>query len=171
MMRTASLLRGTIAASAFAAAVALNATVAAAAPAVAPAALQNQLAEKPTTDNLVTQVRGGRGHHGGGGHWRGGGGRGHWRGGGGGRYWRGGGWGGYGGYYYRPRYRNYYYPYYGYYYPPVVSYYYTRPYRYRRYWARDAIERCADRFRSFNRRTGTYITYGGVERLCPYLRY
>ncbi|SDO06044.1 BA14K-like protein [Filomicrobium insigne] len=33
-----------------------------------------------------------------------------------------------------------------------------------------AIERCEDRFRSFDRRTGTYTTYGGETRVCPYLR-
>lgn len=33
-----------------------------------------------------------------------------------------------------------------------------------------AIERCEARFRSFDRRTGTYTTYGGETRLCPYLR-
>jgi hypothetical protein len=33
-----------------------------------------------------------------------------------------------------------------------------------------AMDRCAARFRSFDRRTGTYITYGGEVRICPYLR-
>lgn len=33
-----------------------------------------------------------------------------------------------------------------------------------------AVERCEDRFRSFDRRTGTYTTYGGDTRVCPYLR-
>jgi BA14K-like protein len=30
-------------------------------------------------------------------------------------------------------------------------------------------ERCAATFRSFNPNTGTYVTYGGEERVCPYL--
>jgi hypothetical protein len=34
----------------------------------------------------------------------------------------------------------------------------------------DAVARCAARFRSFNPRTGTYVTYGGETKLCPYLR-
>jgi hypothetical protein len=29
---------------------------------------------------------------------------------------------------------------------------------------------CAERFRSFNPATGTYTTYGGETRVCPYLR-
>ena len=33
-----------------------------------------------------------------------------------------------------------------------------------------AIERCDARFRSFERDTGLYTTYGGEKRLCPYLR-
>jgi hypothetical protein len=33
-----------------------------------------------------------------------------------------------------------------------------------------AIERCEARFRSFDRSTGTYTTYGGETRVCPYLR-
>ncbi|MDX2205302.1 MAG: BA14K family protein [Hyphomicrobiaceae bacterium] len=36
--------------------------------------------------------------------------------------------------------------------------------------AYDAIERCDARFRSFERDTGLYTTYGGEKRLCPYLR-
>jgi len=39
-----------------------------------------------------------------------------------------------------------------------------------RSYARSAIERCDDRFRSFERDTGLYTTYGGKKRLCPYLR-
>ena len=34
----------------------------------------------------------------------------------------------------------------------------------------DDVERCAARYRSFDRRTGTFLTYGGERRLCPYLR-
>lgn len=34
----------------------------------------------------------------------------------------------------------------------------------------DAVERCAARYRSFDRRTGTYLSSGGQRRLCPYLR-
>ncbi len=79
----------------------------------------------------------------------------------------------------RPHYR--YRPYYGYrpyrpyYYapPPPPVYYETRPYVVRpapRGWHPDDVARCASQFRSFNVRTGTYITYGGEERLCPYLR-
>jgi hypothetical protein len=77
----------------------------------------------------------------------------------------------------RPYYRPYYQPY-RYYAPPLpppppVTYYETRPYVARP--ARpaadpDAVARCASRFRSFNVDTGTYITYDGEERLCPYLR-
>jgi BA14K-like protein len=33
-----------------------------------------------------------------------------------------------------------------------------------------AKERCARRFKSFEWDTGRYTTYGGDERLCPYLR-
>lgn len=84
---------------------------------------------------------------------------------------------GFGDPYYRP-YRPYYRPYYGYrrYYdsPPPVTYYETRPYVARPapapYGDPDAIARCASQFRSFNANTGTYITYEGEERLCPYLR-
>ncbi len=36
--------------------------------------------------------------------------------------------------------------------------------------ARDRYARCAAEFRSFDPETGTYIAYGGEERLCPYLR-
>lgn len=32
------------------------------------------------------------------------------------------------------------------------------------------IERCERRFRSFDPTTGTYTTYGGETRVCPYLR-
>jgi BA14K-like protein len=31
------------------------------------------------------------------------------------------------------------------------------------------FERCAAQFRSFNPRTGTYVTYAGDVRICPYL--
>lgn len=52
-------------------------------------------------------------------------------------------------------------------------YYAPRPYvvtpRYRR-WDRDDVARCASRFRSFNASSGTYTTYDGETRLCPYLR-
>jgi hypothetical protein len=34
----------------------------------------------------------------------------------------------------------------------------------------DDMERCAEEFRSFDWETGTYITYDGEERVCPYLR-
>lgn len=70
--------------------------------------------------------------------------------------------------YYRPyTVRRYYYG------PPSTYTYYTRPYVVRRaapYYDADAVARCASRFKSFNVHTGTYITYGGKERLCPYLR-
>jgi hypothetical protein len=36
--------------------------------------------------------------------------------------------------------------------------------------AGDAYALCAQQFRSFNPSTGTYTTYGGETRLCPYLR-
>jgi hypothetical protein len=32
------------------------------------------------------------------------------------------------------------------------------------------FDRCRDEFRSFNPRTGTYLTYDGREVVCPYLR-
>lgn len=34
----------------------------------------------------------------------------------------------------------------------------------------DDVERCAAEFRSFDPRSGTYVTYGGETRVCPYLR-
>lgn len=68
-------------------------------------------------------------------------------------------------------------PYSGFYYgyrpaPPPVVYYETRPYVIRRprRWHPDDVARCASQFRSFSVRTGTYVTYEGVEKLCPYLR-
>lgn len=33
----------------------------------------------------------------------------------------------------------------------------------------EAMARCAERFRSFDKRTGTYVTYQGELRVCPYL--
>jgi hypothetical protein len=36
--------------------------------------------------------------------------------------------------------------------------------------ARSAMERCDERFRSFEWDTGLYTTFGGDKRLCPYLR-
>jgi hypothetical protein len=33
-----------------------------------------------------------------------------------------------------------------------------------------AMARCARQFRSFDPETGTYVTYGGEVRVCPYLR-
>lgn len=36
--------------------------------------------------------------------------------------------------------------------------------------ARDRFARCEAEFQSFDPETGTYITYSGEERLCPYLR-
>lgn len=82
---------------------------------------------------------------------------------------------------YRPYYEGYNRPYYPYrpyayrpyyYAPPPVTYYETRPYVARPagpYRDPDAVARCASRFRSFNVRTGTYVTLGGEVRLCPYL--
>lgn len=34
---------------------------------------------------------------------------------------------------------------------------------------RDGMDRCAATFRSFDPRSGTYVTYGGETRRCPYL--
>ncbi len=34
---------------------------------------------------------------------------------------------------------------------------------------RSGMQRCADTFRSFNPNTGTYVTYQGEIRICPYL--
>ncbi len=65
------------------------------------------------------------------------------------------------------RYRSYYYG------APRDTVYYTRPRvveRARPSYDADAVARCASRFRSFRVDTGTYVTYGGEERLCPYLR-
>ena len=36
--------------------------------------------------------------------------------------------------------------------------------------ARGAVQRCENRYRSFDPATGYYTTYGGDKRLCPYLR-
>lgn len=61
-------------------------------------------------------------------------------------------------------------PYYGYYGP---SYYYDDFYEYdepRVYVDDDAVARCRARFRSFDARTGTYVTTSGKRRVCPYLR-
>ena len=33
----------------------------------------------------------------------------------------------------------------------------------------DAMQRCADTFRSFDPSTGSYVTYDGETRTCPYL--
>ena len=33
-----------------------------------------------------------------------------------------------------------------------------------------AKRRCANRYRSYSWRTDTFVTYGGVEKLCPYVR-
>ena len=82
---------------------------------------------------------------------------------------------GYGGYYGPgPSYGGYYRPYYPPP-PPPVTYYESRPYAARPPESRhggdpDAVARCASRFKSFNVHTGTYVTYDGEERLCPYLR-
>ncbi len=35
---------------------------------------------------------------------------------------------------------------------------------------REAMARCSEQFRSFDPATGTYTTYGGEQRPCPYLR-
>ncbi|MGD9803360.1 MAG: BA14K family protein [Hyphomicrobiaceae bacterium] len=35
--------------------------------------------------------------------------------------------------------------------------------------SRDGMQRCADTFRSFDSSTGTYVTYDGETRTCPYL--
>jgi hypothetical protein len=74
---------------------------------------------------------------------------------------------------YRPFIRPFYRPFYG----PVIRPYYYAPY-YVPYYAAPppagyyggAVARCAAQFRSFNPRTGTYTTYGGEVRLCPYLQ-
>jgi hypothetical protein len=76
---------------------------------------------------------------------------------------------------YRPyAYRPYYRPYYGYGYGlPLVAGVATtviaaEAIRENRARSSD-YERCAAAFRSFNPRTGTYVTYGGDVRVCPYL--
>jgi hypothetical protein len=76
-------------------------------------------------------------------------------------------------YYDAPYYRPYYRPYAYRYYEPAPRYYSSRPYvveEPRRYEDPDALARCASQFRSFNAHTGTYTTYEGETRLCPYLR-
>jgi hypothetical protein len=34
---------------------------------------------------------------------------------------------------------------------------------------RDGMQRCSETFRSFDPVTGTYVTYGGETRVCPYI--
>jgi len=34
----------------------------------------------------------------------------------------------------------------------------------------DAVARCAARYRSFDRASGTFLTNSGQRKLCPYLR-
>ena len=53
-------------------------------------------------------------------------------------------------------------------YDPAPTYIVVR-YRSSSAWRR-AMARCYEDFRSFNPRTGYYVTYGGERRLCPYLR-
>lgn len=53
-------------------------------------------------------------------------------------------------------------------YDPAPTYIVVR-YRTSSAWRR-AMARCYEDFRSFNPRTGTYVTYSGERRLCPYLR-
>jgi hypothetical protein len=55
----------------------------------------------------------------------------------------------------------------GYYYD---DYAYDGPYYYPRDYRGDPRQICAQSFRSFDWRTGTYTTYNGERRLCPYLR-
>lgn len=53
-------------------------------------------------------------------------------------------------------------------YDPAPTYIVVR-YRSDAAWRR-AMARCFEDFRSFNPRTGRYVTYGGESKLCPYLR-
>lgn len=53
-------------------------------------------------------------------------------------------------------------------YDPAPTYIVVR-YRGSGAWRR-AMARCYEDYRSFNPRTGMYVTYGGESRLCPYLR-
>jgi hypothetical protein len=142
----------------------LTATAVSAAPASpnTGAALSKIDAGSPLVNVRKGGGHGGHGGHGGGGHWHGGHGGGHWHGGGG--HWH----GGHGHHHhFRPRW-------YG------VPYFYGPSYYYDDYYddddgdavvyADDAVERCAARYRSFDRRTGTFVTYGGQRKLCPYLR-
>lgn len=133
----------------------LTATAVSAAPASpnTGAALSKIDAGSPLVNVRKGGGHGGHGGHGGGGHWHGGGG--HWHGGHGHHH------------HFRPRW-------YG------VPYFYGPSYYYDDYYddddgdavvyADDAVERCAARYRSFDRRTGTFVTYGGQRKLCPYLR-
>ncbi|MCC7253446.1 BA14K family protein [Hyphomicrobium sp.] len=101
---------------------------------------------------------------------RSGGGRQHWQG-GGRRHWHGG-----GGHrhrfhhHFRPRWYGA--PYYYYDYAPSYYYddYYDDDYDDAVVYADDAVERCAARYRSFDRRTGTFLGNDGRRHLCPYLR-
>jgi hypothetical protein len=105
---------------------------------------------------------GGHGHHGGGGHWHGGGG--HWHGGHGHHH--------HGHHYFRP---GFYPGWYG------VPYYYDYGSSYYDYYeddddavvysdSGDAVARCEARYRSFDRRSGTFLSTNGTRKLCPYLR-
>lgn len=110
--------------------------------------------------------------HGGGGPrmaFRGGPGRGHWHGGGPG-HWHGG--HGHGHHHhFRPRFYGYGAPYF------YNSYYYDDYFDddddddvvvYSQ--ANDGVARCEARYRSFDRRTGTFLSTNGTRKLCPYLR-
>lgn len=108
-----------------------------------------------------------------------------WGGGWGGRGWGGGGWGwrgrgwgwgvgaGFatgaiiGGALAAPYYYGYPYPYYGYPYYPAPAYYYGPPAVYGAPPAGDAVAYCAQRFRSYDPRTGTYLGNDGARHPCP----
>ena len=156
------------------------ATAAAAAPATPNAA---SALSKVDAGSGTINVRKGGGYpslagHGGGGHFGGGGhGGGHHHGGhgpghGGGGHWHGGGGHWHGGHHHHFRPRWYGVPYY---YDYGPSYYYDDDYDddddavvYSD--SGDAVARCEARYRSFDRRTGTFLSNDGRRKVCPYLR-
>lgn len=142
----------------------LTATVAGAAPAASNAG--SALSKIDSGQPLINVRRGGHGGHGHGGHGHGGhghGGHGHI----GGGHWH----GGHGHHHFRPRFYGVPYYYYG------PSYYYD-DYDYEDDYddavvyseSGDAVARCEARYRSFDRRSGTFLANDGRRKLCPYLR-
>lgn len=144
----------------------LTATVAGAAPA---AANMGSALSKVDAGRPVIQIHKGGGHghggHGHGGHGHGG----HFHGHGGG-HWHGGG-GNHHHHHFRPRFYGG--PYYYYDYGPSYyddGYYEDDDEAYVYADEGDAVARCEARYRSFDRRSGTFLANDGRRKLCPYLR-